>query len=136
LFLEELVDVLFLIVTSNIHQSDILGKGTHAILEVNKVQDKVGEEGKLRVVLTLLDHNEIFLVNLCFSEVLEDLRESNLVTVAEVIHILEELLLLSIRLVVITVLSKRFLYHILAEYTGIIYCACLEGRRIKHELSN
>lgn len=134
--MKELVDVLLLVVTGDVHEGDVLGEGTHAVLEVNEVQDQVGEEGELRVVLTLLDHNEIFLIELGLSEVLEDLGESDLVTVAEVIHILEELLLLRVRLVVITILSKRLLYHILAEDSGIIDSAGLEGSGIKHELSN
>ena len=59
----------------------------------------------LRVVLTLLNHNEVLVVDLSLGIVLKDLGESDLIAVAEVIHVLEELLLLVIRFVVITVLS-------------------------------
>jgi hypothetical protein len=94
--LENLVDVLLLVSTGDVHKSDVFGKGTHAVLEVNQVKDEVREHGQLRVVLTLLNHNEVLVVDLSLSIVLEDLGESDLIAVAEVIHVLEELLLLII----------------------------------------
>jgi hypothetical protein len=105
LVLKKLIDVILLIVACNIHKSDITGKWSDAILEINQVKNKVGEKGELGVVLTLLDHDEVFIVNLVLSVILEDFSKSDLITVAEIVHVLEELLLLTIRLVVVAVLS-------------------------------
>ena len=134
--MENLVDVLLLVSTGDIHKSDVFGKGTHTVLKVNQVEDEVREHGQLGVVLTLLNHYEVFVVNLSLSVVLEDLRESDLITVTEVIHVLEELLLLVIRFIVITVLSQGLLNHVLTEDAGIINSSSLEGCGVQHELSN
>lgn len=127
---------MLLIVAGNVHQCDVSGKRAHAILEIDQIEDKVGEQGQLGVVLTLLNHDVVFIVNLVLGVVLEDLGESDLIAVAQVVHVLEELLLLSIGFVVITVLSKRLLDHVFTEDTGVLDSAWLEACWVKHELSN
>ena len=45
-------------------------------------------------------------------------------------------MLLTIRLVVILILSKRLLNHVFTEYTSILNSTWLKGSGVKHELSN
>lgn len=120
LLVKHLVDVALLVKAGLLKHGNILAKRTNAVLEVDEIKSEVGEDGELRVVLTLANKHEVLVVSAVNSEVFEDLHETDLVAVRQVAKVFEEGLLLLIIFEIITVLLDSLLDHVLAESTGLL----------------
>ena len=127
------VGALLLVSLGLLKHRDVLGKWPDSILEVNQVKDHVGHHGELWVVLTLGNHSELLIISLVNGEVFENLHEPNLVPVGQVAEVLEEGLLLIVRLVVVLVLLLSLVNHVLTESSGLLLGNESELLRLGHE---
>lgn len=130
-FLDDLSSGNSLVLLRGFHECEVVGEGPDSVLEVLEVEDEVGEEGELGVVLALGDGGEGLLVGVALGEVLEDLGEADLVPVGQVLEVVEEALLLAVALVVVVVLVQCLLDHVVAHGLGLLLQHGLELALVK-----
>jgi len=115
---------------------NVLGKWSHSILEVHEIKHHVGENGELRVVLSLLDHDVVLVIKLVHGVVLEQLHKTDLVSVGEVVQVFEEMVFFVVTLIVILELLNTLGNHVLSEWPGFLLSDVSEFGAVVEQLSD
>ena len=119
-----------------IHESEIVGEGENAVSKVNHIEKQVGEGAKFGVKLTLLDHGMALVGARSSGEIREDFHEADAVAVAQVVEVLETLLLFGGILIVVTELLESFTNHVLTLGEGASLSRVLPLTPVKCKLSS
>jgi hypothetical protein len=119
-----------------IHESEIVGEGEDAVSKVNHIEKQVGEGAKFGVKLTLLDLGMALVGARSSGEIREDFHEADAVAVAQVVEVLETLLLFGGILIVVTELLESFTNHVLTLGEGASLSRVLPLTPVKCKLSS
>jgi len=119
-----------------IHESEIVGEGEDAVSKVNHIEKQVGEGAKFGVKLTLLDHGMALVGARSSGEICEDFHETDAVAVAQVVEVLETLLLFGGIFIVVTELLESFTNHVLTLGEGASLSRVLPLTPVKCKLSS
>ena len=115
---------------------DIVSHGSHTVLEVDQVEQEVAEGRDFWVELALGDQDVGLLVEIVDGIVTEALHEADLVTVRQVVQVLEEGLLLWGVLIVVAVLLDTFSGNVLSPGLGALLGGFSEILRVKQGSSH
>ena len=135
-FLFNCVDILLLISFGGIKQCEVSCEWSHSVLEVLQIKNEVWEYWKFWVVFSLLDHHVVLGVGVIYGVILENFAKADLISVVQIVEVLEESLFFTVSLIVIFVLFKSFFDNVFSHWFGFLCSRISELAWIQHELCN